>query len=248
MAEQFYDELAEEYHLIFENWDRSIARQGEVLDHLLSAEGIKKTSSLLDCSCGIGTQALALAKKGYKITASDISGKSILRAKREAELRQLNIQFFQADMRALSSVHSESFQAIISMDNALPHLITEKECIKALKEVYSILSEKGIFLFSIRNYDEIHKERPTSTLPAKRDHTITFQLWDWHQNSEIYNLRHFTMIEKDGTWSVSERLSQYRAYRREELNNFLHRAGFRKFKWLLPEESGFYQPIAIAYK
>lgn len=94
MEEQFYDELAEEYHLIFENWDRSIARQGDVLDHLLSAEGIKKTSSLLDCSCGIGTQALALAKKGYKITASDISGKSILRAKREAELRQLNIQFF----------------------------------------------------------------------------------------------------------------------------------------------------------
>ncbi len=42
MAEQFYDELAEEYHLIFENWDRSIARQGDVLDHLLSAEGIKK--------------------------------------------------------------------------------------------------------------------------------------------------------------------------------------------------------------
>ena len=43
MAEKFYDELAEEYHLIFEDWERSISRQGDVLDNLLSAEGIKKT-------------------------------------------------------------------------------------------------------------------------------------------------------------------------------------------------------------
>ncbi|MCM3706297.1 MULTISPECIES: class I SAM-dependent methyltransferase [Cytobacillus] len=248
MAEKFYDELAEEYHLIFENWDRAIARQGNVLDNLLSAEGIIKPSSLLDCSCGIGTQTLALAKKGYKITASDISRKSIERAKREAEQRQLKIPFFQADMKELSSVYNETFQAILSMDNALPHLTDENECIKALKEIYSLLSGEGIFLFSIRNYDEILKERPSSTLPAKRNHTITFQLWDWQQHSDIYNLKHFTMVEKDGEWSVSERDSQYRAYRREDLNQLLHKAGFRQVKWLLPEESPFYQPIAIAYK
>jgi glycine/sarcosine N-methyltransferase len=202
----------------------------------------------LDCSCGIGTQTLALAKKGYKITASDISGKSIERAKREAEQRQLKIPFFQADMKELSSVFNETFQAILSIDNALPHFIDENECIKALKEIYSLLSGEGIFLFSIRNYDEILKERPSSTLPAKRDHTLTFQLWDWQQHSDIYNLRHFTMVEKDGDWSVSERDSQYRAYRREDLKKFLNKAGFRQVKWLLPEESGFYQPIAIAYK
>ncbi|WP_370225112.1 class I SAM-dependent methyltransferase [Cytobacillus sp.] len=248
MAEKFYDELAGDYHLIFEDWDCSIARQGEVLDNLLTAEGIKKSSSILDCSCGIGTQALGLAKKGYKITASDISGKSIERAIREAELRHLNIQFFQADMRALSSVSSDSFQAIISMDNALPHLITDKDCLEALKEVYCSLSQEGIFLFSTRNYDAIHKERPSSTLPARRKNTITFQLWDWHQNSDVYDLRHFTMAEKDGTWDVSERNSQYRAYKREDLKQLLLEAGFRQVKWLHPEESGFYQPIAIAYK
>ena len=35
MAEKFYADLAEACHLIFEDWDRSIARQGEVLDNLL---------------------------------------------------------------------------------------------------------------------------------------------------------------------------------------------------------------------
>jgi glycine/sarcosine N-methyltransferase len=29
MAEKFYADLAEAYHLIFQDWDRSIARQGE---------------------------------------------------------------------------------------------------------------------------------------------------------------------------------------------------------------------------
>lgn len=30
MAEKFYADIAEAYHLLFEDWDRSIARLGEV--------------------------------------------------------------------------------------------------------------------------------------------------------------------------------------------------------------------------
>jgi hypothetical protein len=33
--ERFYDELADDYHLIFDDWDRSIGRQAAVLAGLL---------------------------------------------------------------------------------------------------------------------------------------------------------------------------------------------------------------------
>lgn len=53
----------------------------------------------------------------------------------------------------------------------------------------------------------------TSTLPSHRHNTITFQLWEWHKESNIYDLKHFTMLQKEGEWAVSERVSQYRAYK-----------------------------------
>ncbi|MBT2690766.1 class I SAM-dependent methyltransferase [Bacillus sp. ISL-47] len=248
MANKFYDELAGEYHLIFKDWDHSIDRQGEVFARLLTAEGVKNSSGILDCSCGIGTQTLGLAKRGYKISASDISSKSIERAKSEAKLRNLNIPFVQADMRALSSIFSDPFQVILSIDNALPHLLTEEECASAFSEIHSLLKPEGFFLYSIRDYDEILKTKPASTLPAQRQNTITFQLWQWHKESNIYDLKHFTMLQKEGEWTVSERVSQYRAYKRHELDELAIKAGFKRVKWLFPRATGFYQPIAIAYK
>ena len=39
---------------------------------------------MLDCACGIGTQALGLAAVGYEMEGSDISSGEIDRAQREA--------------------------------------------------------------------------------------------------------------------------------------------------------------------
>ena len=60
---EFYEELASFYHLIFEDWDKSILQQGDILSKLLPLATI--ADPILDCACGIGTQALALAKLGY---------------------------------------------------------------------------------------------------------------------------------------------------------------------------------------
>jgi len=51
--EAFYDALAENYHLIFADWEASIARQADVLAGLLGG-----ARTVLDAACGIGTQAL----------------------------------------------------------------------------------------------------------------------------------------------------------------------------------------------
>ena len=58
----FYDALAEDYHLIFADWERSITHQAEVLARLLGAERRR----VLDAACGIGTQAIGLAAEGYE--------------------------------------------------------------------------------------------------------------------------------------------------------------------------------------
>lgn len=62
----FYDELADAYHLIHSDWDTSIRRQGSALDALIGQDRV----TILDCSCGIGTQAMGLALRGHRVTGS----------------------------------------------------------------------------------------------------------------------------------------------------------------------------------
>ncbi len=79
---EFYDQLAGEYHRIFGNWDEAVRWQGEVLDGLLRQRFGRTRLSILDCSCGIGTQAIGLALLGHTLTATDLSPRSVERAER----------------------------------------------------------------------------------------------------------------------------------------------------------------------
>jgi hypothetical protein len=58
------NEIADDYHLIFADWIQSILQQAEILDQVIQSKLTYSTTravSLLDCSCGIGTQAIGMA-------------------------------------------------------------------------------------------------------------------------------------------------------------------------------------------
>lgn len=94
----FYSELSDFYHLIYPDWEVSIQRQAEALDATVR-DVWRGSGTVLDVSCGIGTQSLGLASRGYKVTASDLSPGAIERARREALRRGLDISYSVADMR-----------------------------------------------------------------------------------------------------------------------------------------------------
>src|SRR5262249_30271816 len=55
-VQSFYDELASLYHLVYEDWENAVARQGAALSSLM-AENWPDARAVLDASVGIGTQA-----------------------------------------------------------------------------------------------------------------------------------------------------------------------------------------------
>lgn len=252
LNQKFYDELSHDYHLLFADWDEAIREQARILDQLIRKYAKGQRDTLLDCACGIGTQAIGLAQLGYNTTATDLSPKAIARAQQEAQLRQLtNINCTTADFTQLEASVAGSFDIVMACDNALPHLLTDETMSQALKSIASKISPGGLFLASIRDYDEVLNTRPTSTLPVIKDEgeqrSITFQVWDWI-TPDIYKVNHFTLKGQDENYETFLRQTTYRAYQRATLSSLMSACGFKDIQWLLPANSGYYQPIVVAHK
>lgn len=249
ITQTFYDDLAPQYDKLFLDWHAAVREQAALLEGLFLSGGFDRTAKVLDCACGIGTQAIGLAGLGYDITASDFSEGALDQARARAARQGLPVRFVQADFRALEQVLSRTFDIVICMDNALPHMLTPEDLKAAVGSIAGRVREGGMFVASIRDYDALLETRPTYSPPyiheTDRGRRVSFQTWKWE--GDIYSLVQYIIDDGDAL-GVSRFACRYRATRREELTGLLRSAGFRQVKWLLPEESGFYQPLMVAVK
>lgn len=249
ITQTFYDSLASQYDKLFLDWQAATQEQAVLLDRLFRENGFDTTARILDCACGIGTQAIGLAALGYPVTASDISDGAIAEAKQRAAQNNVNIDFSQADFCALSETFSEQFDIIIAMDNALPHMLSRDALDAAVASIIGQIPEGGMFVASIRDYDALLKDKPPYSPPYihKTDNgqRVSFQTWEW--SGEHYKLIQY-IIDDESALQISKFICEYRATTREELTGLLLAHGCKTVLWRFPEETGFYQPIVIATK
>lgn len=248
--EEFYDALASEYHLLFEDWWAAAQWHGQVISRVLAQQGITE-GRLLDCTCGIGTQALPLAELGYAIIGSDVSHTAVERARAEAAARGIDGDFEVCDVRNLRDHVDGVFDAVISCDNALPHLLTDEDLHQALGNIRACLNPGGLLLVSLRDYDALRLTRPAGVPvsvhgDAGSRHGFG-QAWQWSDDGEFVDVELFTFTEDTpGAWQARSRSTRFRALQREKLESLLQAAGYIAVEWLMPERSGYYQPILLA--
>lgn len=269
---QFYERMRDEYHLLFADWKQEVYRQGEVLDSFIRRHLEPPVRSVLDCTCGIGTQAIGLAARGYAVHATDFTRAAVERAAREARSFGVSMTFDVADIRELDARVSDTFDVVLSCDNALPHLLEDADLLRAARQMRARLRPGGLLLVSIRDYDRLVKgdpehgtpatpglpgggpqtapELPRATLPRVLDDAdgrrVVFQVWDWTADGRSYTVNLFIVREDAGSWRTTHYATRYRALLRDELSEILRAAGFIDVRWHLPAESGFYQPIVTA--
>ncbi len=249
ITQTFYDHLAAHYDKLFQDWQATTQEQALILDRIFRENGFDDTACILDCACGIGTQAIGLASLRYHVTASDISDGELAEAKARAERNQVKIRFEHADFCALSESFSELFDIVIAMDNALPHMLSADALKAAVRSITNQLVAGGLFVASIRDYDALLRDKPPYSPPyihqTAEGQRVSFQTWDW--DGDHYKLIQY-IIEDGKTLQISKFACEYRATRREELTNLLRAHGCTSVVWKFPEETGFYQPIVIARK
>jgi len=249
MTTDFYDQLTPLYHLIHQDWDASIRRQGGQLAALIETHwpGSRK---LLDVSCGIGTQALGLAQQGYAVTASDLSEKEVARARLEAAQRGVVLELSVCDMREAHAHHGSGFDAVLSADNSLPHLLTDHDLLAALQQMHACLRVGGGCLVTVRDYEREERGRnlvkPYGTRTERGCRYLLFQVWDFddQHEGEHYDLSFFFVEEDLSTREVRTHVmrSRYYAVSTLRLIELMREAGFENVQRL---DGVFYQPVLV---
>ncbi|HTF64359.1 MAG TPA: class I SAM-dependent methyltransferase [Edaphobacter sp.] len=198
---------------------------------------------MLDVSCGIGTQAIGLAKNGFQVTASDVSERAIERAILEAKRHEQLVAFSVCDMLAARAQHGSGFDIAITCDNSLPHLLTDADILAALKEMFECLRPGGGCLITVRDYDREQRGRnlvkPYGVRERDGKRHLVFQVWDFE--AEHYDLTMYFVEEDLGSKEVRTQTmrSRYYAIGIKRLLAMMEGVGFREVVRL---DEGFYQP------
>lgn len=249
ITQTFYDSLASAYDKLFLDWNAATHEQAAILDRIFRDNGFDTSASVLDCACGIGTQSVGLAALGYPITASDISDAELKEAAKRAAEHRVSLRLEHADFCALSHTFPETFDIIICMDNALPHMLSRDALAAAIASITGRMKDGGIFVASIRDYDTLLLQKPPYSPPyihkTENGRRVSFQVWTWEEDR--YQLIQY-IIDDGDVLQTSKFTCEYRATRRAEITDLLRSCGCSQVNWLFPEETDFYQPIVVARK
>jgi len=252
MMKSFYDALAPYYKYIYPNWDASVKRQAASLNLVIREFIGEDAHTVLDAACGIGTQSIGLAKLGYKITASDISDREIEQAKLEAARYGATIKFQTTDMRKVWEAHHKQFDVVIACDNAVPHLLSNEEILRAFKQFYQCTKLGGGCIISVRDYAQVerkvhHKKiYPRLVHPTKDGQVVMFDVWDFFDENH-YEITTYYLEDTGGPEIKTEAIRGGKTYCVEiaTIERLFEKAGFSK---VISRKDRFFQPLIIAVK
>jgi glycine/sarcosine N-methyltransferase len=140
---------------------------------------------------------------------------------------------------------------VMSCANSLPHLLTDEELQLTAENIYFKTKKNGMFIGGIRDYDVLLNNKPSSTplIIKYKDNQqlISFRVLKRKTNN-CYLISQFFIKKKGDEFITTEASTEVRAYRKEEVKKIFESVGFKDVKWLFPEETGYSQPILIAFK
>lgn len=165
-------------------WELGKPRDGLVK---IVEKGIVVPDRALDLCCGVGTNPIFLAKKGFEVIALDISDKAVEIAKNKSSMEGVEILFLVADYLHLPLL-GEKFNFIF--DFGCFHHVNPKKRTNFIEGIYNVLKSNGVFLltcFSNRNGEAWN-------------HFTRDQLKHiFHDFFKIISIKHFSSIEGDNT-------------------------------------------------
>ncbi len=157
------------------------------------------SSTALDLGTGPGTQAIALAERGFKMTATDISATAIQKAQAIAQEKGLDIVWKQDDI--LNSTLDQEFDFVL--DRGCFHVFTPERRQDYVNVVNRLIKPNGYLFLKCFSHWETRPEGPYRFTPneireifSSRFNVISIEDTVYHGTLEQFPRALFCVLKK----------------------------------------------------
>jgi hypothetical protein len=188
---------------------------------------INKNQKIHDASCGNGIQAVALAKNGFNVSASDISLKMVDLTKEKAQKNGLNFDIFVSSWKELPA-KKVKYDVILCYGNSISHSISKEDRIQNLVSIRECLSGNGILILDSRNWEKIRNEK--YTIYHEREYSnckyIPIYIWNFNTEDSISTVDIIFIESNDGNLAIYKKTLSFSTFTHDEIVNEVKTVGY----------------------
>jgi len=148
MSEWFKDWFnTKEYQEVYQHRNDADARElfSLIMDHI----EIPEEGKVLDLACGSGRHSVLFAKKGFDVTAMDLSENLLKVAKNNAWKEAVKVKFIEADIRHFWL--NEKFDLVVNLFTSFGYFEKDEENFSIFATASGMLKPGGYFVFDFMN-------------------------------------------------------------------------------------------------
>jgi SAM-dependent methyltransferase len=146
MADWFADEEFWTETYAFEFPDPVLDAGVAEVDRALALGGVRGGAAL-DLGCGPGRHAVPLARRGFRVTAVDLSAFHLAKAHTRAQAAGVSIELVRADMRTF--VRADAFDLAVSLFTTFGYFEDAGDDLRVLERVHRSLRPGGVLVLDV---------------------------------------------------------------------------------------------------
>lgn len=202
-------------------------RMAELLLPMLERFGAKP-QRILDLACGEGAFAVAMAKKGFKVTGVDLSPQMLQFASSRAQQENVNAEFLLQDICSLP--FEERFDLVTCWYDSLNYLLELENLEKTFAGVSHALKRGGLFIFDMNTIYGLAINWQRHPCNVQQDTSELFEIhrpsYDFEKN--IATLRITGFVKEGDGWTRIDEEHKERGYSLEEIRQSLKKIGLQE--------------------
>ncbi|MBC8492588.1 MAG: class I SAM-dependent methyltransferase [Chloroflexi bacterium] len=202
-------------------------RMVELLPNVL-ARFDARPQTILDIACGEGTFAVAMAKKGLRVTGVDRSPQMLEFARERAERENAEVEFLRQDMRSLT--FDDRFDLTTCWFDSLNYVLELEGIQKTFAGVYRALKKAGLFVFDMNTIYGLAVDWQREPCYIQQNSPEFFEIhfpsYDFEKRIAITSILGFVK-EGDG-WVRMDEEHKERGYTLEEIRQCSQAVGFQE--------------------
>ena len=241
-----YGPLAEDYHWLVPDGRVEVEAVLDRHGHRLAAV---PDPAILDCACGVGADAVALARRGYRVWASDGSPAMVGEARRRVAEAGIDVPLRVCRWQELPGSFDERFDLLLCLGNSVSHLAASAMR-DAFRGMAAVLAPGGLVVVNARNWEKLRRQRPRLTFPERvleRDGRRCVPLYVWSYGPEWEAPHHVEIVfvvETDGSLEARRHELTFWPFRVDDLRARLAATGLLVVDDTYRPDADWYEVVA----